>query len=85
MQSERDLHKEDHFQRWLDKWGAFNRRKPGFGKKGNRDKEVEDADYKDFGVVGNTTHTYMVTAITASAINQLVRTSGQQFRNYIPR
>lgn len=54
-------------------------------KKGNMDKEVEDGVNKDRGVVGNTTHTCMVTAITASAINQLVRTSGQQFRNYIPR
>jgi hypothetical protein len=82
MQSERDLHKEDHFQRWLD---ALSTKKPGSGKKGNRDKEVEDGDYKDLGVVGNTTHTYMVTAITASAINQLVRRSEQQFRKYIPR
>jgi hypothetical protein len=85
MQSERDLHKELHFQRWLDEWGAFSSRKPGSGKKGNRNKEVEDGDYKYLGVAGNTTHTYMVTAIAASAINQLVRTSGQQFRSYIPR
>ena len=81
----KDLHKEDHFRPWLDEWGAFSSSKPGSGKKGNRDKEVEDGDYKDRRVVGNTTHTYMVTAITASAINQMVRTSGQQFRNYIPR
>jgi len=64
---------------------AFSSRKPGSGKKGNRDKEVENGDYKNLGVVGNTTHTYMVTAIKASAINQLVRTSGKQFLNCIAR
>jgi hypothetical protein len=85
MLSERDLHKEDHFQPRLDEWGAISSTKPRSGEKGNRDKKVEGRDYKDLGVVGNTTHTYMVTAITASAINQLVRTSGQQFRNYTPR
>jgi hypothetical protein len=85
MQSERVLHKEDHFQRWLDEWGTFSSRKPGSGKKGNKDNEVENGDYKNLGVVGKTTHTYMVTAIKASAINQSVRTSGKQFLNCIPR
>lgn len=39
-------------------------------KRGNREKEIEDGD-KDIGIVGNTTHTYMVTTITPTAVNQL--------------
>jgi hypothetical protein len=32
---------------------------------------MEDGDDKDIGIVGNTTHTYMVTTITPTAVNQL--------------